>query len=205
MKIMLEKVRLSYPNLFKPRAADAKAQPKFSASFLLDKKDDAKQITELRTAVKKVAGDQWDAKLPKGVRFCVRDGAEKAETPGYGAEVIFISASNEHRVPVVDRARVPLAVEDGKPYAGCYVNATVRLWAQDNQYGKRINAQLLGVQFVDDGEAFGEKPFNADEEFPDLTEGEEAGEENANSSAKGSGKKTATAADEAPDDDEIPF
>jgi hypothetical protein len=28
----------------------------------------------------------------------------------------------------------------------------VEVWAQDNQHGKRINASLLGVQFVRDGE-----------------------------------------------------
>jgi hypothetical protein len=31
----------------------------------------------------------------------------------------------------------------------------VELWAQDNQYGKRINASLGGVQFAKDGESFG--------------------------------------------------
>ena len=36
------------------------------------------------------------------------------------------------------------------------------LWAQNNGYGKRINAQLDGVQFVRDGEAFGEGGISAD-------------------------------------------
>ena len=34
------------------------------------------------------------------------------------------------------------------------MNAIVELWAQDNNYGKRINASLAGVQFAKDGEAF---------------------------------------------------
>jgi tripartite-type tricarboxylate transporter receptor subunit TctC len=55
---------------------------------------------------------------------------------------------------VVGRKLEVLTEDDNKPFAGCYVNATIRLWAQDNQYGKRINAQLRAVQYVKDGAAF---------------------------------------------------
>jgi hypothetical protein len=48
------------------------------------------------------------------------------------------------------------------------VNASIELWCQDNNYGKRINASLRGVQFLKDGEAFaGGGVANADE-FDDL-------------------------------------
>jgi len=36
------------------------------------------------------------------------------------------------------------------------------LWAQNNQYGKRINAQLDGVQFVRDGDPFGDGAVGVD-------------------------------------------
>jgi len=49
-----------------------------------------------------------------------------------------------------------LTENDNRIYAGCYVNAIVVLWAQNNNYGKRINANLLGVQFVADGSPFGD-------------------------------------------------
>jgi hypothetical protein len=38
----------------------------------------------------------------------------------------------------------------------------VRLWIQNNRYGKRCNANLIGVQFVADDEAFGEGRINKD-------------------------------------------
>lgn len=31
---------------------------------------------------------------------------------------------------------------DGLVYSGCYVNARIELWAQDNANGKRVNAKL---------------------------------------------------------------
>ena len=36
------------------------------------------------------------------------------------------------------------------------MNGVIDVWAQAHQsYGKRINATLIGVQFVKDGESFG--------------------------------------------------
>ena len=85
---------------------------------------------------------------------------------------MYVSARSVKRPGVVDRDLSPLTAEDGKPYAGCYVFATIRLWAQDNQWGKRINASLRNVQFIKDGEAFGEKPVAPDEDFTPVEDGE---------------------------------
>ena len=59
------------------------------------------------------------------------------------------------------------------PYSGCYVYGSITLWLQNNSYGKKINANLRAVQFERDGEAFGMKPVNAEDEFEPL-EGETA-------------------------------
>jgi hypothetical protein len=63
---------------------------------------------------------------------------------------------------------------DNKVYAGCVVNATVRLWAQDNNYGKRINAQLRAIQFVKDGAQFGEGAVDVTKEFTALPDEDES-------------------------------
>lgn len=44
-----------------------------------------------------------------------------------------------------------------KPYAGCYVNLKVDIYAMDSAppQGKSINATLLGVQYAGKGDAFG--------------------------------------------------
>ena len=178
MNIQLSNVRLSYPQLFKPKAfamspvGQGQSEPKFSAVAILDKAQDAKQIQILKDGMKAVAEEKWGVgKIPKGIKVCVRDGAEKEGTEGYGPDIVFVSTSSAKRIPIVDRNLTPLVEEDGKPYAGCYINLSLRLWAQDNQYGKRINAQLRAVQFVKDGEAFGDKPADPKAEFKSL-EGE---------------------------------
>jgi hypothetical protein len=82
---------------------------------------------------------------------------------GY-ANQFYIRASNQVRPTIVDRNRATITEKDGKIYSGCYVNAIVSLWAQDNKFGKRINANLRGVQFAADGEAFaGGNAARADE------------------------------------------
>jgi hypothetical protein len=164
MRIKLKNVRLSFPKLF---AAEAfkDSEPKYSAQFLLDKVKDKEQIAELRKAVLEVAGEKWTKGIPKGVKYCIGDGDEKDYESHQG--MIYVTASNhaDKRPPVVDEELHPIVAEDNVIYGGCFVNAAIDFWAQDNQYGKRINANLLGVQFVGDGDPFGSKPFNAAEEF----------------------------------------
>ena len=176
-KIKLTNVRLSFPQLFRAKAFKADQEPSFNACFILNKEDDKEQILEVRKVMTAVAHDKWGNNIPKGVKLCLRDGAEpgKEDVDGYGPEVMFISASSRKRIPVVDRDLTPLSEEDGKPYAGCYVNVSLRLWAQDNEFGKRVNAQLQAVQFALDGDAFGETPVDVNEEFEVLDESGTAG------------------------------
>lgn len=170
MNIKLTNVRLSFPALFKPRAFDETQEPKFSATLLLDKKTQDSQIEMIKKAIASVAAEN-KAKVP--AKVCLRDGSEKSDTDGYGPGVMFISSNSAKKVPVVDRDLTPLGEEDGKPYAGCYVNVTLRLWYQDNKWGKRVNAQLRAVQFVKDGEQFGDKADDPTEVFSEVTEDSE--------------------------------
>lgn len=191
MTIKLKNVRLSFPSLFKARkfSDDSEGDPKYSATFILNKTDNAKAITRIEEGIAAVLDEKYGPGKYKLTKFKValRDGDEKPDTDGYGEEVMFISANSKNRVPVVDRDLTPLSEEEGKPYAGCYVNCTIRLWVQDNKWGKRVNAALRAVQFLKDGEPFGEKPADATEEFEDL--GSEPEEDEDKPKVK-SGKKS---------------
>ena len=84
-----------------------------------------------------------------------------------------IKASSTKRPIVIDRDKSPLTEDDNRIYAGCRVNAVIELWAQNNNYGKRINASLLGVQFFKNDEPF------ADGGKGSLSDFEAFGEETA--------------------------
>lgn len=166
--VRLRNVRLSFPCLFEPRAMEG-GTPKFSAAFLLRKKEDAAQIKAIRDAIEThFKSKNKGAKLP-AAKVCLRDGSEK-EFDGYGDDIMYVSASSAKRPLVVDIDNSALSAPDGKPYAGCYVNANIDVWWQDNKYGKRVNASLRAVQFVRDGEPFGAAPLDADSEFGDASD-----------------------------------
>lgn len=173
--VKISNVRLSYPWLFKPQQGKNQdgtpnGKYQFAAVFLLHKvknADDIKRLTDAALAVKKA---KWNNEKVNLAGKSIRDGSEKEATEGYGSEVVFISARCDTKPGIVDGQLNELTVETGKPYAGCYVNATVRAWAQDNKNGKRINWSLRNVQFVRDGEPFGEKKVQASEEFDVIEE-----------------------------------
>lgn len=167
-KVRLKNVRLSFPKLFKAESVQKGGEPKFSSSFLLNKKTDAAQIDLIRDTVEKMKHLKWGDNPPKGIKSCLHEGSEK-DFDGYDETVMFISSSTPRRPVVVDRDLTPLTAEDPKPYAGCFVNCTLRLWAQDNEFGKRVNAELCAVQFSNHGEEFSGKPkISAEEEFESL-------------------------------------
>ena len=169
--VRIENARLSFPALFEPRGFED-SKPAYQATLILNKKTHAALIKKLQAASAHVKQEQWKGKTPKLLSDTFRDGSEKPDLDGYGDDVVFLSCRSTKRVPVVARDLTPLTAEDGKPYAGCYVNATVRLWAQDNKYGKRINVALRAIQFLKDGEPFGEKPADVESEFESLPDEE---------------------------------
>jgi hypothetical protein len=174
-QIKVTEARLSFPDIWRPKAIKSgkgePGEPKYSCHFLLDKKEHADQIKSLKQAIFALAKEKWGEKtkemITKGkVTVCLHEGSDK-DYDGYSEENMFLSASSGKRPTIVDRDKTALAEDDRRPYGGCYVNGIVRLWVQDNNFGKRVNAELLGIQFVKDGEPFGAAPL-ADDAFDDL-------------------------------------
>ena len=167
MQIILPNVRLSFATIYTAKAVND-GEPRFSCSFLMDKVKDKGLIAKVQAAIDEITKEKFKGKKLPADKVCLRDGDEK-EFDGY-ANQMFVSAANAKRPQVITRGKT--AVREGEPeapYSGCYVNGVIRLWAQDNKFGKRINASLEVVQFVKDGEAFGAPAVDLDC-LPDLAE-----------------------------------
>lgn len=173
-KLRLKRVRLSFPDLFTAKKVNDGGEPKFGACFLLNKETDAEQIKLAQRIINAVARDKWKDKIPKSVIPCLKECNTK-DYDGYDDEHMYISSTSPRRPVVVDERIRPVTEADGKIYAGCYVNVTLRLWAQDNQFGKRVNAEVLAVQFAGEGEAFGVAPVDAEEEFESIDPEDDGG------------------------------
>ncbi len=157
-RVHIKDVRFNYANsLFvaqKPKTGEGKE--KFSVVSIFPKNH--AQIAEVKAAMVAAAEGKWGAKagevikaLQAGDKLCLHDGDAKSDKAGFAGN-FFINASNEIRPTVVGPNREPLVAADGKPYSGSYGNVILEFWAQDNQFGKRINATLCGAQFTKDGE-----------------------------------------------------
>lgn len=158
MKVTLKNVRMAFPHLFVAKASDEGQTPKFSAAFIFA--PDHPAYAAVKAAEEAVGSEKWKEKwaaTKKGIaakdRMALHDGETKSQYDGYEGN-FFVNGSNAVRPLVIDRDKSPLAAQDGKLYAGCYVNVILDIWAQDNTYGKAINCSLSGVQFVADGESF---------------------------------------------------
>lgn len=162
-KIKLNNVRLSFPSIFKRSEFNGESG-KFEATFLLNKETQSDQIEKLEAAIE-AAIKEAKIKVPSDKR-CLKDG-DDFEYDGYAGHVAFKASTNK-RPTIIDRDKSPLVEDDGKPYAGCYVNAVVDIWIQNNNFGKRANSNLFGIQFFKDGESFGAGDIDVTDDFEDI-------------------------------------
>tara|TARA_R110000851_G_scaffold241089_1_gene393713 strand:- start:26 stop:553 length:528 start_codon:yes stop_codon:yes gene_type:complete len=164
-KIKLNNVRLSFPSLWR-KAVFGGDETKYEGTFLLDKKTHAEVIKKIEAGIKAINADKHKGKSLAADKVCLKDG-DTIDYDGYAGNMS-IKASSTKRPMVIGTDRSPLTEDDGKPYAGCYVNAIVELWGQKNQFGERVNANLLAVQFAKDGEPFGDGVTASVDDFDDI-------------------------------------
>jgi len=173
MKLKLNNVRLAFPQLFEPSTVNGEGKPAFSACFLLSRTDP--QVQGINQAIDQVAADKWGTKADGVIKqmraqdkVALHDGDLKSTYDGFPGNV-YVSARSPTRILILDRDKSPLTEQDGRPYSGCYVNASIEIWAQDNAFGRRVNASLRGVQFLRDGDAFSGGGAVGDDEFEDVS------------------------------------
>jgi len=179
--VTLKNVRLSFPDLWSPKEFEAgDGKPRYGCALLVGKTDKA-QLDKVKAAIREAGADKWgekfaDAKFRKGIKVhALRDGDESTYD-GY-EDHMFISANRSAKqgAPrIIDNRKgedgrfITLTEADGRPYAGCYVCASVDFYASD-AYGKTINASIVAVQFWQHGAAFaGGSAYSED----DFEEGE---------------------------------
>ena len=173
--IYVTNARLSFPALTEAKVSPLGGEPKFGADLLLPKGDD--NFAKFMGEVGKLATTKWKenaqnvlSKMQAERKLrCYGDGAEKINAKtykvydGYEGMSYITTSSNADRPPMIMRAdgsTVDNTMERQQLarnlYGGCYFNAAVRVWPQDNQFGRAIRCELVAIQFNGDGEPFGE-------------------------------------------------
>lgn len=171
--IKIENVRCSYPHLDRPYAGNAKGKdqgrPAYSMTALLDKKKHKEAFLLVRDELRAKIKELKVKDIPDDKK-CLRDGDKSGKDTHEGCWTL---SAREVKAPILrDADNEPVSKDDANDvfYGGCYVDVAVRLWSQNNEWGKRVNCNLLMVKFRSDGEAFGEGRISdddADELFGD--------------------------------------
>lgn len=158
--------RLAFPVLSEPEQFQGQGKPRYSATIIFEPGSDSDK--KVLSAMRAAAANKWGedkadkavTALTKAMRTAYIDGDTKAEYEGFEGHMAVSAHAQENQPPALvvtkngENVRLDRKTQ-GVIYAGCYVNAIVDFWAQDNQWGKRINAQICGLQFVRDGDSFG--------------------------------------------------
>jgi len=166
IQLRLDNMRTSFCKIWEAEGVKPGDKPAFSCHFIFE--DGDPQLKKVKQAVRKLCHAKWGSKngdsvlrqLMKRDLLCLHNGNDKVDGDGKVMEGYedkwYISARSYVPPTIVDlNPKIKLTEEDGKIFSGCFVNCYLSLWVQTGQYGKRINAQMQGVQFRKTGDSFG--------------------------------------------------
>lgn len=178
--IKLIAVRLSFPDLFVATQYEGQGKFRYNASFIIEPGSPNDKIVQ--GAILEAAKEKWPAKATTMLesfrgnsnKYCYIKGDLK-EYDGYAGMLVLTGHRNQDagRPLVIDGNKNPLTEKDGKPYAGCYVNASLDIYAQDGK-NPGIRCGLKGVQFAKDGDAFSGSKVASPDDFDAIEEGADA-------------------------------
>lgn len=146
--IIIQKARCSFPRLY---GSDDRDGQTFGPGITLVLESDAhaRVLEDIKTEMKKVIAENQKLKKnpPSGERLCLRE-ADRDELKYKPGNLILKANCKQPPIVLHPDGKTIMTEADDKIYSGCYVNAKIEIWGQANQYGRRVNAKLLAVQYV---------------------------------------------------------
>jgi hypothetical protein len=170
--LRIDNLRASYPHVAEPWAKNDKDRKKFSITGLGDKETHGEAKSVCVEIINQLLADRKMGKIGAEHKFC-RDGDNAGKDECEGMWLFKASENADRTITVRSRSGAKITEKseiEKLIYPGCYVNVLLRPWAQDNEHGKKINANFIAVQFVKDGERFGEGAIDDEDAFDSLGE-----------------------------------
>ena len=175
-KVVTNKVRFSYVNIFRSRSFSDGQDAKYSICLLIPK-DDKKGLAKIEKAIDEAVQEgiksKWGGKLPKNLHLPLRDGDEERadEAPEY-ADMMFMNANSNTKPGIVDKDLNEILDPD-EVYSGCWGRASVNFYPYDSNGNRGVGVGLNNVQKLKDGERLGGSRASAEDDFDDGFEDEE--------------------------------
>lgn len=186
-QIVLKGVRSAFLVLAQPEDYQDNKNFRWSATALVPYGDP--QIKAIEAVMLAVAEVKWGKKgkaiyeacILDKMTTCMLDGKRKPEYDGYEGHWALTAhrPQKSGRPMVIDTDTLPIydgkgefmEGKAGRIYSGSFINMKVGFWCQDNNNGKAIRAELLTVQSLFRGDAFGGGAKPTSDEFEAVAEG----------------------------------
>lgn len=173
---VIQNVRLSYVNVFKPYSNNPDLPPKYSTTILLPKSDlNSKQRLDaaIQAAAQKGLNEKWNGVMPPVVANPIHDGdGVKQDGTPFGDECkgcwVFTASANADRQPQIVDQNVQPILNQSEIYSGVYANVAINVFPYLHTGKKGVGFGLTHIQKVRDGEVLGGAPVSADKLFTAL-------------------------------------
>ena len=168
------KARLSYANLFTPKAAKGSDKLKYSVSVIIPKTDTA-TIAKVNKAIayakEQGKSSKWNGVIPKKLVEPLHDGDIDREDDAAYANSYYFNAKSDRPPIVIDRMKNEI-LDPLEVYSGCYARVNVSFYPYNFDGNKGVAVGLNAVQKIADGEPLGGGSVDVDAAFGDLDDEE---------------------------------
>ncbi|MPQ44597.1 DUF2815 family protein [Clostridium tarantellae] len=157
-KVITGKIRMSYANLFTPRAMVEGQEPKYSLCILIPKsdKDTLNKVKGAIESAKESGKSLWGGKVPANLKTPLRDGDEERADQSEYESHYFINATSKQKPGVVDVA-LNEVIDSTEVYSGCYGRVSINFYPFNQAGNRGIGCGLQNVQKLSEGESLGGK------------------------------------------------
>ncbi|MGN0384578.1 MAG: ssDNA-binding protein [Lachnospiraceae bacterium] len=158
MSVTTGKVRASYVHIFTPRTPDNGGEPKYSVTLLIPKSDTA-TLNALYADIEKAKQDGaqkvFGGNIPPQCKIPIYDGdgyRPSGEAFGEECRGCMVVTASAKQQPVIVGLDMQNILNPADVYSGCYIRASVNMFAYNSNGNKGIGCGLNAVQKIEDGE-----------------------------------------------------
>lgn len=151
--IVLEGTLAFAQQIFTAESFEAGGVEYFGTQLLMDPNSESAKVANATIEAVREGAQLGKVKTD---RLCMTDGDDTEYKSHQGMLVLRATRQAKKGRPMtVDNLLNPCVQEDNLLYSGATARCKVNIWAQDNKWGKRVNAELLAVQFIAHGDQIG--------------------------------------------------
>ena len=159
-KVVTGTVRLSYANVWTPRAANEGSEPKYSASIIIPKADTA-TVDAIKKAIEVAIQEgvgKFGGKIPPRatLKLPLRDGDEDRPDDEAYKNAYFLNATSKLAPGIVDKHVQPI-LDHSEVYSGVYARVSLNFYAFNTSGNRGVACGLGNIQKIRDGEPLGGK------------------------------------------------